>query len=59
MSSEQLIGIAKDWLAGGVSAGVSKTIVAPIGEDTRPRIPPASWHEKRRLSDLACGHLTL
>jgi len=30
MSSDQLIGIAKDWLAGGVSAGVSKTIVAPI-----------------------------
>lgn len=41
MSSDQLIGIAKDWLAGGVSAGVSKTIVAPIGEDPRGCIPPA------------------
>jgi hypothetical protein len=59
MSSDQLISIAKDWLAGGVSAGVSKTIVAPIGERSRPRILPASWHEKRRSFDHAWGHLTL
>ena len=30
-SESKLVSIAKDWLAGGVSAGVSKTIVAPIG----------------------------
>ncbi len=28
----KLVSIAKDWLAGGVSAGISKTVVAPIGE---------------------------
>ncbi len=32
-TQEMLIGLGKDWLAGGVSAGVSKTAVAPIGED--------------------------
>ena len=26
-----VVAIAKDWLAGGTAAGVSKTIVAPIG----------------------------
>jgi len=41
-----LIGIAKDWLAGGTAAGISKTIVAPIErvklllqtQDSNPRI---------------------
>ena len=32
-TQEMLIGLGKDWLAGGVSAGVSKTAVAPIGEE--------------------------
>ena len=31
-TQEMLIGLGKDWLAGGVSAGISKTAVAPIGE---------------------------
>ena len=26
-----ILAIAKDWLAGGTAAGVSKTLVAPIG----------------------------
>jgi solute carrier family 25 (adenine nucleotide translocator) protein 4/5/6/31 len=29
-TQEMLVGLAKDWLTGGVSAGVSKTAVAPI-----------------------------
>lgn len=28
----KMMSIAKDWLAGGVSAGLSKTVVAPIGK---------------------------
>ena len=32
-TQEMLVGLAKDWLTGGVSAGVSKTAVAPIGEN--------------------------
>jgi hypothetical protein len=35
-TQEMLVGLAKDWLAGGVSAGVSKTAVAPIGEHDKP-----------------------
>ncbi len=34
-TQEMLIGLGKDWLAGGVSAGVSKTAVAPIGKEKR------------------------
>jgi hypothetical protein len=30
-TQDMLVGLAKDWLTGGVSAGVSKTAVAPIG----------------------------
>jgi hypothetical protein len=26
-----IVAIAKDWLAGGTAAGISKTLVAPIG----------------------------
>ena len=31
-TTDMVISIAKDWLAGGIAAGVSKTAVAPIGE---------------------------
>ena len=32
-TESKVLAIAKDWLAGGTAAGVSKTIVAPIGEN--------------------------
>ena len=35
-TQELLVGLAKDWLTGGISAGVSKTAVAPIGEFVIP-----------------------
>jgi hypothetical protein len=35
-TQEMLVGLAKDWLTGGVSAGVSKTAVAPIGKEFLP-----------------------
>jgi hypothetical protein len=38
-TQEMLIGLGKDWLAGGVSAGVSKTAVAPIGKGKRMQNP--------------------
>jgi hypothetical protein len=42
-----ILAIAKDWLAGGTAAGVSKTLVAPIG--TLPPIYPV---------DLRCSSVS-
>jgi hypothetical protein len=42
-TQEMLIGLGKDWLAGGVSAGVSKTAVAPIGEEQRASNNPCRY----------------
>jgi hypothetical protein len=36
------IAIAKDWMAGGTAAGISKTLVAPIGDS--PRLIPLGFH---------------
>ena len=36
VSSEKVVALAKDWMAGGTAAGISKTIVAPIGEELAP-----------------------
>ena len=33
VSSEKIVALAKDWMAGGTAAGISKTIVAPLGEE--------------------------
>merc|ERR1712216_1082446 len=56
----KIVAIAKDWLAGGTAAGVSKTIVAPIErvklliqtQDANPRI--ASGEIPRYTGILNC-----
>jgi hypothetical protein len=32
---DMAVAIAKDWMAGGTAAGISKTLVAPIGNSPR------------------------
>ena len=42
--------IAKDWLAGGTAAGISKTVVAPIGEHpSNMRSHARPWHTARQI----------
>eukprot|EP00281_Chroomonas_sp_CCMP1168_P019352 CAMPEP_0206229568 /NCGR_PEP_ID=MMETSP0047_2-20121206/9773_1 /ASSEMBLY_ACC=CAM_ASM_000192 /TAXON_ID=195065 /ORGANISM="Chroomonas mesostigmatica_cf, Strain CCMP1168" /LENGTH=304 /DNA_ID=CAMNT_0053652889 /DNA_START=46 /DNA_END=960 /DNA_ORIENTATION=+ len=59
-TQELALSIAKDWLAGGTSAGISKTIVAPIErvklliqtQDANPRI--ASGEVPRYTGIVSC-----
>jgi hypothetical protein len=48
--SSRVVAIAKDWLAGGTAAGLSKTAVAPIGKHVR--LHPLAMHP---LHWAACG----
>jgi hypothetical protein len=55
VSSEKIVALAKDWMAGGTAAGISKTIVAPIGEDLLRLVPFPTRLPMRLLScSLEC-----